>query len=188
MAKALTLFGTVIAALGAAAVLHAGWSGVASTGTIDEGDLEKIVLNNDGSATVRATISSTSAKIRFNVTSAQDLLRQGPGSDAGAVEFAMRFRDNGPDARVIATLKQVGLYGFYDSAQHTTEVLATPDSDWYHASDQWHTGRPAIGSWRRIVNELDFLRYGYVVEVQMIKDNAAGNPGLMGVQLFRDDG
>jgi hypothetical protein len=112
------------------------------------------VLNIDGSATVRATISSTSAKIRFNVTSAQDLLRQGPGSDAGAVEFAMRFRDNGPDARVIATLKQVGLYGFYDSAQHTTEVLATIDSDWYHASDQWHTGRPAIGSWRRIVNEL----------------------------------
>jgi hypothetical protein len=27
-----------------------------------------------------------------------------------------------------------------------------------------------------------------VVEVQMIKNSAAGNPGLLGVRLYRDDG
>jgi len=186
MRKAVSSMVTVVAALGAVVVLQAHWSGVASTGTIDEGDISKIVLNNDGSATIRTTISSTSAKIRFNVGPSELLLTQPPTSDGGAVEFAMRFRDNGPDARVIATLKQVGLWGFHGSATQTTEVLATIDSDEHFASDQWQSSNPP--TWRRIVNGLDFVRYGYVVEVQIIKDNAAGNPGLMGVQLYRDDG
>lgn len=78
------------------------------------------------------------------------------------------------------------MWGFHDRTEQTTEVLATIDSDLFDASDQWQTARSH--NWRRVVNGLDFLRYGYVVEVQIIKDNAAGNPGLMGVQLYRDDG
>jgi hypothetical protein len=34
---------------------------------------------------------------------------------------------------------------------------------------------------------LSFLDYGYVVEVQLIKNNESGTPGIVGVQLFRDE-
>jgi hypothetical protein len=34
---------------------------------------------------------------------------------------------------------------------------------------------------------LDFLDYGYVVEVQLIKNNSTGTPAIMGVQLLRDE-
>jgi hypothetical protein len=34
---------------------------------------------------------------------------------------------------------------------------------------------------------MDFLRFGWVVEVQLIKHDPTGNPGIMGVQIFRDE-
>ena len=49
----------------AVAVLHAnGWTVAASTGVIDEADLNKIILNNDGSASVAPTVNSATAKLR----------------------------------------------------------------------------------------------------------------------------
>lgn len=106
----------------AAPVLHADWTGVGSTATIDEGDLGKIMLNNDGSASIRSTISSTSAKVRFNVTSNQgiDLFIPRPGEEIGNLVFTMRVRDNGAGARVIATLKRITLGGGTDVAMPQT--------------------------------------------------------------------
>ena len=33
---------------------------------------------------------------------------------------------------------------------------------------------------------LRFPDFAYIVEVQLIKNDASGNPGLLGVQFFRD--
>ena len=63
-ARVMAMFFTLIAGT---AVIRADWTAVASTGTIDEGDLSQIALNTDGSAEIRPTINSTSAKIRDNV-------------------------------------------------------------------------------------------------------------------------
>ena len=41
--------------------------------------------------------------------------------------------------------------------------------------------------WSVSTRGLDFLDHGYVVEVQLIKHDASGTPGVMGVQLFRDE-
>src|SRR5947208_12282884 len=84
----------------AASIAHADWTAVGSTGTIDEGDLAKIVLNNDGSAAIRSTIASTSAKIRFNVTTNPDIafFIPRPGEERGNLLFSMRVRDNGTGA------------------------------------------------------------------------------------------
>jgi hypothetical protein len=57
----------VYAAVAAVATVRADWAGVAATAAIDEGDVGKVVFNNDGSAGIRSTISSTSAKLRLTV-------------------------------------------------------------------------------------------------------------------------
>jgi hypothetical protein len=56
-----------------------GWVGIAATATIDEGDLGKILLNDDGSATIRPTIN-TSAKLRFQVPETHLLMSPEPSS------------------------------------------------------------------------------------------------------------
>ena len=173
------------AAFAGTLVVHADWTGVGSTGVIDEGDLGKIVLNNDGSATIRSTISSTAAKIRFNLVDSPGLHFPAPGAIAGGLTFTMRALDNGSGARVIATLKRVSLNGFNQTLPQTTDVLATIDSDLAPPSAAWQT----IGAqhWSVSTRGLDFLDHGYVVEVQLIKHDASGTPGVMGVQLFRDE-
>jgi hypothetical protein len=173
------------AMMAGAVVVRGHWTGVASAGTIDEGDLNKIVLNTDGSATIRSTITGTSAKIRFNVPSDEDIRTLAPDQDGGSLVFSMRFRDNGPGTRIIATLKRVALNGFNFNALQQTETLATIDSEESPPSEQWQTG---WGRWHKGFNTgLKFLNDGYVVEVQMIKNNGSGNPGVMGVQVYRDE-
>jgi hypothetical protein len=174
--------------LGATSLLQADWSGVASTATVDEGDLGKVLLNNDGSVTIRPTISSTSAKIRFNVTPSPGIEPPPPGSISGGLLFTMRALDNGVGARVIATLKRVTLDGFYRTLAQRTDVLAIIDSDLAPANASWQT------VWSQQVYDrtvftggLTFLSYGYVVEVQLIKHDSTGTPGIMGVQLIRDE-
>jgi hypothetical protein len=78
----------------APAVLHGvGWTAGASTGIIDDGDLNKVSLNNDGSATIRSSINSTSAKLRFNITAVDGVEPVDESSRVPA--FAIAFRDNG---------------------------------------------------------------------------------------------
>ena len=167
----------VLVCLAAAATAHADWSSVAATATIDEGDLGKVVLNSDGSAGIRSTISSTSAKLRFPVVKTPSLLVPQPRPDEiGGLVFVMRVRDNGPAARVIATLKRV-TFGYYGGPERS-DVAATIDSDLAQASDGWATiGAQHYGSCCWIRNtaisylareELSFLDAAYFVEVQLI--------------------
>ena len=180
----LQLSSVAIAALAGAIVVHADWTAVASTGVVDEGDLGKIVLDNDGSARIRPTVASTSAKLRFNVVDVTGIGTPPPDAIAGDLLFAMRVLDNGPGARVIATLKRVTLAGFYPHLPQTTIVLATIDSDLAPGSNAWQT---VWARWSVRARGLEFLDHGFVVEVQLIKHDATGNPGVMGVQLIRDE-
>jgi hypothetical protein len=170
-----------------------GWVGVAATGTIDEGDLGKIVLNTDGSAAIRPTIN-TSAKLRLQIPETRSLIQPNPRPDeVGGLVFAMRARDNGPAARVIATLKRVWL-GFFVSRPERADVVATIDTDRDPPSDGWVTFSAQSYSgccWIRTPNvgtreALDFFDAGYFVEVQLIKNAAEGNPGIWSVAVTRD--
>jgi hypothetical protein len=173
------------AAFAGTLVVHADWTAVGSTGVIDEGDLNKIVLNSDGSATIRPTISSASAKIRFNVVEAPGIGIPAPGTIFGGLTFTMRALDNGGGARVIATLKRVTLAGFFPTLPQKTDVLETIDSDLAPPSTAWQTIFAQSGV--AFGDGLSFLNHGYVVEVQLIKHDASGTPGIMGVQLYRDE-
>jgi hypothetical protein len=188
MSVRVRILGLVFTLMAGAAVLRADWTAVASTGTIDEADGAKIALNTDGSAEIRSTINSTSAKIRYNVVPSRGLERLvDPNEIRGGLIFSMRVRDNGAGARVVATLRRVTLAGFSLELPQTTTVVATIDSDLAPASDGWQTVWAQHGNCCNDVQGLDFLNSGYVVEVQLIKNNATGTPAIMGVQLFRDE-
>ena len=186
----------VFSCLAVVATLHADWTGVAATAAIDEGDLGKVVFNSDGSAEIRPTISSTSAKLRLTVPETERLRVPKPRPDeVGNLVFAMRVRDNGAAARVIATLKRVSVGYFIDRPR--TDVAATIDSDLFAPGDGWMTAWANPNQlyssccWIRNPNTgtregLDFFDVGYFVEVQLIKNSAEGNPGVMSVAILRD--
>lgn len=186
----------VFACVAAVATVHADWSGVAATAAIDEADLGKVVLNSDGSAGIRPTISSTSAKLRLQLPKTPSLLVPKPRpSEVGTLVFVMRVRDNGPGARVIATLKRVTL-GYFIVGPQRSDVAATIDSDLNPPSDGWVTvsaQRYSSCCWIRdpqnfpVREELDFFDAGWFVEVQLIKNSAEGNPGVLSVAVLRDE-
>jgi hypothetical protein len=188
MASRIRIGAVIFAFVAAVGVVRADWTAVASTGTIDEADVNKIALNTDGSAEIRPTINSTSAKIRYNVT-AMPILEPlvDPNQIRGGLIFSMRVRDNGTGARIIATLRRVTLAGFHIDDPQTTSVVATIDSDLVSPSDNFQTVWAQHGNCCSDTDGLHFLDNGYVVEVQLIKNNATGTPSIMGVQLFRDE-
>jgi hypothetical protein len=194
----LTCLFAVVACLAAVATLQADWVGVAATGTIDEGDLNKVVLNNDGSAAIRSNISA-SAKLRLQLAETPTLRAPNSrpvGDELGPLRFVMRVRDNGPSARVIATLKRVTL-GYFIEGPPRTDIAATIDSDLHPASDGWVTieaqhyssccwiRNPQLGFLAR--EGMDFFDAGWFVEIQLIKNTLDGNPGVMSVAVIRDE-
>ena len=187
---------TVFACVAAIATVHADWNGVAATGVIDEGDLGKVVLNNDGSAAIRTTMSSTSAKLRFQIPETPSLLLPNPMPDElGPLRFVMRVRDNGPGARVIATLKRVTLNWFIDGPQRSDvaatidsdRILTAPSDDWVTVEAQQYSGCCWIRNGYAFPRAMDFFDAGWFVDVQLIKNSPDGNPGVMAVALVRDE-
>ena len=188
-----SLLAASLAGVAAVATVRADWSSVGATAAIDEGDRLKVVFNNDGSAAIRSTISSTSAKLRFPVVKTPSLLVTIPRPDeVGSLVFVMRARDNGPAARVIATLKRV-TFGYYGGPERA-DVVATIDSDDHPQGDGWRTINGTLSGCCWIRNRvtggaeaLNFLDAAYFVEVQLIKNSADGNPGVLAVAVLRGE-
>jgi hypothetical protein len=189
MARPVSVSAILFSLFAATATLHGdGWTAGGSTGVIDEGDLGKVSLNNDGSATIRSSISSTSAKIRFNITNVNGVE---PVFDTPEVPgLVMAYRDDGPGAHVIATLTRVhiGTATFFGMLGKV-DLLATIDSNAHPASDNWQEAGSLIRNVDAIPccrTGLRFPDFAYIVEVQLIKNDASGHPGVLGVQFFHD--
>jgi hypothetical protein len=188
-----SLLAASLACVAAVATVQADWSSIAATAAIDEGDRLKVVLNNDGSAGIRSAISSTSAKLRFSVVKTPSLLVTIPRpEEVGSLVFVMRARDNGPASRVIATLKRV-TFGYYGGPQRA-DVVAVIDSDDHPQGDGWQTMNGTLNSCCWIRNRvtggaeaLNFLDSAYFVEVQLIKNSADGDPGVLAVGVLRGE-
>ena len=180
-----SLLAAILACVAAVATVQADWSSVAATGAIDEGDRAKVVFNNDGSAAIRSTISSASAKMRLLVPTPRP-------DELGSLVFVMRARDNGPAARVIATLKRV-TFGYYGGPERS-DIVAVIDSEQHPQGDGWLTMNGSLKSCCWIRNRvtggaeaLNFLDSAYFVEVQLIKNSTAGNPGVLSVAVVRGE-
>ena len=146
------------------------WTTVASAGTVDETDLNKV---NYTEATARLNLAvpaNSSAVIRYNVVAVDGLADA--GGDGNFLK--VRFRDNGQDERVIVRLKSV------DIATGIVTTLMTLDSNAFAPNVLFQTQNVFVcgPNWR-----FDFNKFAYFVEATLSKGSTAGNPGLSVVQI-----
>ena len=148
------------------------WTTVASAGTVDEADANKV---NYSEATARLNLAvpaNSTATIRYNVTALDGLV------DAGGDGYRLnvRFRDNGQDERVFVRLKAVDL----NTGVITT--LMTLDSNAFapNALFQFRSVPVCNPPWG-----FNFNRNAYFVEAILWKGTTAGNPGLTAVQIAK---
>lgn len=146
------------------------WTTVASAGTVDEADLNKI---NYTEATARMNLAvpaNSSAVIRYNVVAVDGLADAGGDGNF----LRVRFRDSGQDERVIVRLKSV------DIATGAVVTLMTLDSNAFAGNVLFQTQSVAVcgQNWH-----FDFNRFAYFVEATLSKGSTLGNPGLSVVQI-----
>jgi hypothetical protein len=107
------------------------WTTVGAAGTVDEADRDKVVFSG-GFVTMRSEATGT-LNLRYNVV-AVDGLFGGNGAELG-----VRFRDNGPDARVVVRLKR------YNLVTGATATLLTLNSDDFEVSDSFQLATEVDG-------------------------------------------
>lgn len=151
----LALYALAVAATAQAAI----WTTVGSAGTVDDDDLAIVDLAaGEVRAGVDAPVGSTT-NVRYNIVSLNGF------SGNQQVAWLVRYRDNGPDARVRLSLKQYNTSG-------TTSSLSVFDSNDY---------APAVGYQTRtecIAVNWDFDHGPFFIEAELIKSGPAGGPAL----------
>ena len=160
------------------------WTTVGATGVPDDGDVELIRFGANGAAAVHDGLAyPTEAVLRYNVLPMLGLYASPENEGPVPRCLTVGFRDNGPDARVIVTVKRVAS-GIEDGT-----VVARFDSDVTRTG----TPRPPTGGF-----EEDFVcpmgpgtfagmnQRSFFVEAQLIRLSAAGNPGLQTITIEAD--
>lgn len=149
------------------ASLPEAWTTVASAGTVDDSDVGLVNLIGSTAQFKGTAPSSESILIRYNVTATA-------GIDAINDRITVRYRDNGPDARVVVSLLQLDL----DTGLTTT--LATFDSNAFPGSSSIQTQVVNFGGcWFNY----DFAANAYFIEALLTRTTESGRPTLSAIQL-----
>jgi hypothetical protein len=141
------------------------WTSVGSAGTVDEADLAEFDTTGPqirirSTATLPATVV-----VRYNVTFVDGMV------DGEGMYMAVRFLDNGPNARVVSVLKQVDI-----ETGVTTNLLSVDSNDFAPSSDFQRQGRDSC------TLQFNFFQNSYFIETTLSKSSSAGNARL---QVFR---
>jgi hypothetical protein len=157
---------------------------VASTGTVDEGNRDAILFNG-GVVSLKPPVGS--AIVRYNVLPVGTLIQPIAQPCCESRALMVRYRDNGPGARVIITLKRYNV--------HTGEVttLLTFDSKQHPQQSGFLEPVPTIsdGSFFNF-NFAEGPTEGvqdlggdsaYYLEAKLIRSAPGGNPGLASVRI-----
>lgn len=145
------------------------WTMGGSTGTVDEADLNLVVLT-DNTAAISSAMTNATGDIRYNVVAVDGVF----GGERNMKTLTVRFADNGTAAQVIVRLRRVHIF---------TGVLTTLvelNSNDYPASTVAQTQSQAFNCQEP---EFDFENYIYYIEVQLIKTGAGGNPLIRSIQI-----
>ncbi|BAC89829.1 hypothetical protein [Gloeobacter violaceus] len=156
--------------LGTAIAQAAPWTAAASTGVVDEEDLQLISANEGrveviGSAPVPATLN-----LRYNIVALDELVNL---TSTSPIDLRARYRDNGSNARVELRLKA------YNYETGVTTTLFNFDSNAFPANSSYQTQTECffLGA------PLDFTQNVYFIDALLTKSSSGGTASLATIAL-----
>ena len=151
------------------------WTAVASTGTVDEGDLLYVLLGSPlyGDVRIRDLVRApASIHLRYNIVAVDGLLMQKDGYWLKA-----RFRDTGDAEQIVLKLFQ------YNFDSGIVQTLLTLDSNDFPAAAGYQVRTMDTVGQCLDHDAFDFFNNAYFVEATVKKTGATGNPVLSLVQV-----
>lgn len=155
------------------------WTAAASTGTVDEEDVNRVVFSGPY-ASFNPALHEGTATIRYNVVAVDGLFASPTPTSWPAL--IMRYRDNGPNERVVVRLKEYILAG---PGAGSINTLITLDSDLYPQIPGMQS--QSIGNCGQF-SKFEFagpdIARVYFLEAEITK-GAGGAPRLGGLAISR---
>jgi hypothetical protein len=155
-----------------AASAQSPWTSIGSAGIVDEADATEVRYGTTAVDIQPTAAASSSVRIRYNVTATSDL------EEGVNKAMTVRYRDNGPNARVFVFLYRTDI----DTGALST-VLSF-DSDTRPQSTSYQTGGDGDGCW---ADGFDFHNYTYHIEVVLQRTSAAGTPTVTALAVADHD-
>jgi len=160
-----------VAASNAAALMtHDPWTTAGSAGAlVDESDLNYYAVKGAVAQIAGGAPDSVNVVLRYNVTAAPGLVNRLDGW-----QMALRYRDNGGDARVTAKLKA------YNISSGNTLTLLSFDSNDEDRNRDFQVA--VVGD---CVPEFifNFASNTYYIEVTLERSGSGGKPAIGGIQI-----
>jgi hypothetical protein len=172
--KALCLVLTLLTAVGSANADILGekpWTTVGAAGTVSPGDTNDVAYFTGG--WVGLTNNASFARIRYNVVAVDGLKET--AFVLTRARLTVKFLDNGPNAHVRVTLKELDLNNSLGAGAH----LMTLYSDNFAPDNQFQTQYTSCQSLVRF----DFVNKAYFVEVEL--ERPAGSNGEVGLAVIQ---
>jgi hypothetical protein len=156
------------------------WAVIGAAGIADESSTSLISLSDTGSVSIKASVVSARAQLRYPIVPVGDMLKTRTEM-AGQWALGVVYRDTGATARVIVTVKSVNL------ATGAVRTYATFDSNAVaEFGDQYFRGAALLHAPGGTAPLESFLTYteAYYADVQLIKTDSTGNPGVKAIQIL----
>ena len=142
------------------------WTTVGSAGTVDEADTSIVTMTGGVAAVSGAAALPANLDIRYNVVAVEGLYDD-------CIKMAVRFKDNGANARVIVRLKQ------YSLETGITTTMLTLDSNNFGSDALYQLQSVATCN-----KSFNFGENAYFVEATLTKTLAGGAPGLALIKIY----
>lgn len=172
--KALCLVLTLLTAAGSSRAQVLGdkpWTTVGAAGTVSPGDTNDVAYFTGG--WVGLTNTASFARIRYNVVAVDGLLES--AIVLTRPRLTVKFLDNGPNAHVRVTLKELDLNNSLGFGAH----LMTLYSDNFAADDSFQTQTTSCP----FLFAFDFVNKAYFLEVEL--ERPAGSNGQVGLAVMQ---